>query len=682
MLFIKEISSIIHVKGTFKTFGFKYTLEKGLNIIKGENSTGKSSILSCIYYNLGMEQLLGMSSNRNSLDKCLTSEFSISGTSYNIIESNITLKIENDKGSIATLERIAYSGANKDKNKITVHLDNEVQDYFLHSISDHNHEKGFYTWLQKFIDISLPKEKETNKHTLYLQNLFSACFIEQTKGWSDYFSQMPYFNIKDPKRKLVEYLLQLECLENDLEKDKLLLQRKSLVEQWDIQLKVFERFDFQLSYQVGGLVKKYVKMNVNAPKKLQLKINDDGKWQDIEKISLIKKKELATLQNLNRSIEKRKDLDTLNTRRKELKLRLLKLNRVKSSLERDFSAEKVKIDGYKTYLIKLKEERQNIVGAKKVDALLSELSSADSCPLCDSTLTLCIANHEISDEHYENSIKFIDSKISMVNSYIDSFLNFEDDFTKDNNYYSNLIFEIKTQISSIDRDLNSNVDQVNSREKIYSEIVKSTELKRIDSLEVEFDRFKEKLYQLNKSILDIDVDIKDITTSFGKDKEKLKSFEGSFRSYLSNFHYTSNEVYKVNINDKQPYKALPSVFNATVKSAQPIRLASSASDFIRAEWAFYLSLMEMSHVHPGLLIFDEPGQHAMSLDSMKKLLSSASSKRFSDKQVIFAISKLNKGYGNGEPQNTIKLEEITGELSAFNEIDIDIDKEKLIKQLA
>ncbi|MHA4875213.1 hypothetical protein ACX0FC_17750, partial [Enterococcus faecium] len=84
--------------------------------------------------------------------------------------------------------------------------------YYLHAINDHSDKRGFYSWLQNFLGITLPREQETLKHTLYLQNVFSACLIEQTKGWSDFMAQMPSFNIKDAKRKLVEYLLSLDCL--------------------------------------------------------------------------------------------------------------------------------------------------------------------------------------------------------------------------------------------------------------------------------------------------------------------------------------------------------------------------------------------------------------------------------------------------------------------------------------
>ncbi|HCF5318799.1 TPA: ATP-binding protein [Pseudomonas aeruginosa] len=40
-------------------FGFSTTFQKGLNIIRGSNSSGKSTIVNCLLYSLGMEELVG-----------------------------------------------------------------------------------------------------------------------------------------------------------------------------------------------------------------------------------------------------------------------------------------------------------------------------------------------------------------------------------------------------------------------------------------------------------------------------------------------------------------------------------------------------------------------------------------------------------------------------------------------
>ncbi|HAS6354787.1 TPA: AAA family ATPase, partial [Vibrio vulnificus] len=159
MFKINNVSSEIHVRENKNKYGFKFNFNSGLNIIKGQNSTDKSSILSCIYYNLGMEQLLGMSTSKTSLlDKCLTSEFVYKDTTYSITQSMIRLEIENNNGEIALIERPAMSPIEDDRNTIIVLQDGKVSKYYLHSAKDHSHKFGFYTWLQTFIGIELPRD--------------------------------------------------------------------------------------------------------------------------------------------------------------------------------------------------------------------------------------------------------------------------------------------------------------------------------------------------------------------------------------------------------------------------------------------------------------------------------------------------------------------------------------------
>lgn len=184
---IESIKTYITVFESKVKYGFSYNLNSGLNIITGHNSSGKSTILSCIYYCLGMEQLLG--GNRNFiLDKSITREFDFDNKTYTINQSIAHLTISNN-GRIATLTRIMKDHQNENKNKITITENEKESSYLLHTVGDHDRETGFYHWLTSFLNINLPKiYSETTdqiKH-LYLQNIFPCALIEQTKGWSDF----------------------------------------------------------------------------------------------------------------------------------------------------------------------------------------------------------------------------------------------------------------------------------------------------------------------------------------------------------------------------------------------------------------------------------------------------------------------------------------------------------------
>jgi predicted ATPase len=49
----------IEVNTTSGLFGAEFNFSNGLNIIRGDNSTGKSSLFQSIIYGLGFEELLG-----------------------------------------------------------------------------------------------------------------------------------------------------------------------------------------------------------------------------------------------------------------------------------------------------------------------------------------------------------------------------------------------------------------------------------------------------------------------------------------------------------------------------------------------------------------------------------------------------------------------------------------------
>lgn len=102
-----------------------------------------------------------------------------------------------------------------------------------------------------------------------------------------------------------------------------------------------------------------------------------------------------------------------------------------------------------------------------------------------------------------------------------------------------------------------------------------------------------------------------------------------------------------------------------------IRFDSSASDFIRCLWAYYIALMQTSLKdngnHPYLLMFDEPKQQDMSEDGFRTFMRKLS--EFTSEQILVFAS-----FENKEESFLSTTEGLT-----YNLIHI---KEKLIKPLA
>lgn len=222
-------------------FGFDIPFKKGLNVIKGENTSGKSTIVSCLLYSLALEEMLGVK-YEHSLDNSLKKEFSIDEIKIKVHSSYVFIEIENSKGAVRTIKRSIVGNPNE-KFYLKVYegriselnsIDNP-RTLYIHRKRNHESEIAYFTWFSEFLGFSkLPKvlnQKNEYSH-LYLQTIFPALFIEQTKGWSDFLSSIPYFGIKENKQRTIEFLLNLKALKNEVEKEKLSGTRKKIIQNW------------------------------------------------------------------------------------------------------------------------------------------------------------------------------------------------------------------------------------------------------------------------------------------------------------------------------------------------------------------------------------------------------------------------------------------------------------------
>lgn len=119
----------------------------------------------------------------------------------------------------------------------------------------------------------------------------------------------------------------------------------------------------------------------------------------------------------------------------------------------------------------------------------------------------------------------------------------------------------------------------------------------------------------------------------------------AFRKLLRKFNYTSNNITNEVFfkEENTTYKYLP-VIKHGENNEEEIRADSSASDFIRSIWAYYLTLLTESKRHPGFLVMDEPCQHSMKEESLTHLFEECAN--ITDKQTILFCSSQPKTEDN------------------------------------
>jgi len=630
-------------------YGFDYKFDNGLNIVAGHNSRGKTTINSCIYYALGMEELLG-SHNEKALDKALKDEFTIKSEegediNHKVIHSKVILEIESN-GIIATLRRnIKTDNPELKPNIINVieHLELVTDsNYFVNGRGNNDSDNGFYVWLAEFCDINIPRVSNTsrvdNYSPLYLQVIFSTLFIEQTKGWSDFFATMPFFGIPNAKQKNVEFLLNLNELKLSTEKDILSKEKKQLSDSWN---KTIKSFDI-ISKQFNGFFNE-----------LPNELTTDK--SEIDKINILFSVSEGENVSLNNHLETQKarfkileshPISKIENNKEEVLVQYQEKKEEYSNLkeyiknfEGKLGVEKIQLSN----LIKqFKRTSQEIIDQNNLKKVFSKNilnKEGNHCPTCTQTISTDLLSNQKIDIpilSIEETIAFLKGQKKLIESSLKSL---ETSISEKNlllEYFKENLRQKESFIKSLSRDLIAD-DRAFSESEVLKRLQLEKEIENLLFIEKNITELKDELIALAIKYYNNIVKYKNLNDSEFEDKTKLDTFEKKYKKLLYNFGYESNsDRWKISINRKEPFKYFPVYKSYSIGIPQSIRINSSASDFVRNIWAYTLTLLEEGSNHPGLVIFDEPGQHRTNISSLKSLLKESS--LLVDKQVIIFTS--------------------------------------------
>lgn len=641
-------------------YGFEFQFESGLNIIAGPNSRGKTTINTCIYYALGMEELLG-AHNEKALDKALKEEFTIKpsqeeeGINYKVQSSKILLEIENDNNEIVFLERCITTDTEDVKtSNITVYnsslssIDNENDTphkavYFVNSRGNNEDINGFYNWLSSFMNLELPmvsnNSRTDNYSPLYLQTIFSALFIEQTKGWSDFFATMPFFGITKAKEKIVEFLLGLNEIRLSTEKDVLNKEKNLITDDWKRKIKAFSYLEKQTSSTI-----------VNVPQELT---TDKSEIDKINVVFSTSEEEKVTFsQFMNEKMEMIKELEnrpisTIKENREQTILEFTKQKQEYSDLKEYIEKfeDKLRIDKQQDFTLKnqlgiVEAEIKDHINLQKVfSENIINKNGTNQCPTCTqpvSTNLINTRNISIPQLTLDENTNFLRSQKKIIQTSIKSLIETIGEKEVLLNYFKNNLRQKETLIKSISKDLISD-DRAFSESEIVKKLQLEREIEKLEDLKGSISDLKAELEALANQYHNNNIQINALGESEVEDENKLSSFETKYKNFLFGFGYESNEKYQITINRKEPFKYFPVYKNHRNDSVpQSIRINSSASDFVRNIWAYTLALLQNGINHPGIIMFDEPGQHRTNLSSLKALFKTCS--EIEERQTIIFTS--------------------------------------------
>lgn len=644
-------------------YGFEFQFERGLNIIAGPNSRGKTTINTCIYYALGMEELLG-AHNEKALDKALKEEFTIKpseeeeGVNYKVQSSKILLEIENENNEIVFLERYiktntqdiktsnitVYNSSLEDRDNEDIQIQQNI--LFVNGRGNNEDPNSFYNWLSVFMNLELPlvsnSSRTDNYSPLYLQTIFSALFIEQTKGWSDFFATMPFFGITKAKEKIVEFLLRLNEIRLSTEKDVLNKEKNIITDDWKRKIKAFSYLEKQTSSTI-----------VNVPEELTTdkseikKINVVFSTSENEKVTF--NQFMAEKTEMVKELEN-KPISTIKENREQTVLEFNKQKQeyfeLKEYIEK-FEG-KLRIDKQQDFNLKnqlsiVDVEIKDHINLQKVfsENIINE-HGANQCPTCTqpvSTNLINTRNISIPQLTLDENTNFLRSQKKLIQTSINSLIETISEKEVLLTYFKNNLRQKEILIKSISKDLISD-DRAFSETEIVKKLQLEREIEKLDDLKNSISDLKLELEALANKYHNNNIMINALGESEQEDENILSGFETKYKNFLFEFGYESNEKYQISINRKEPFKYFPVYKNHRNDNIpQSIRINSSASDFVRNIWAYTLALLQNGTNHPGIIMFDEPGQHRTNLSSLKALFKTCSEIRERQTIIFTSIDK-------------------------------------------
>lgn len=632
-------------------YGFEQNFQMGLNIVRGNNSSGKSSLFQAILYALGLEELLG-GKNEKTMQSVLKDQVEFPDSDlHKIIQSDIYLEIENNQA--ITIKRAIISPTDSPKlvnvyfgNLLTGDNRNLKKQYmFIHDKGGATDDVyGFHLFLAEFLKWDMPEvvNNQGVSSQLYIQQIAPAFMIEQKSGWSDFFATMPYYGIKQVESRIIEFLLDMDIFDNQKKKAELNYREEQLKESWRSIFVNLANIARDTRYDLSGLGEKPSIIKLDE---IRLVKDTETGFVNIESELATLKNEFATLETTEvRSIGD--SVDLYENRLIDLQHTLNQKSLSYELMSSEFALCEQQRVQYQEQLNEVISDLHKNKSAVKIIMLGGEINSdvaTSICPTCHQHIENSLLPNTVQEipMSLDENISYLESKKKMIEKYVAGQSQKCEGYKQKLDILKQDLVEIRAQIRLIKRDLTGD-NRLPSVSDIEYRLNLQKKIEFFSRKIEEFNGLKEKLGLLLPELIQVLSEKKSLMKNgySADDIKKIKDFEYYFKLALQEFGYESKpmDTIKISTEDYLPLTQLET------GEKYNIRFDSSASDFIRCLWAYYISLMQVSLKdggnHPNLLMFDEPKQQDMSEDGFRTFLKKLSD--FNSEQVLVFASFENK----------------------------------------
>lgn len=621
-------------------FGFKFEFSRGLTVIRGSNSSGKSTLYNTLMYGLGMEELIG-GKGEKVLNYAVKEYFVQDERRVSVESSEVLVELENASGRSVTLRRAIRDSVRQSKLMEVfegAHLTEGTElgtprPTYLFDPGSAQKQEGYFQFLEGFMGYQLPQVPATNggMTKLYLQTVFAAFAVEQKRGWTDYIANIPFFGIRDARIRVTEFLLGLGVFERQAKRAALDADSVAIDSDWRKAYDTLRQAAVANGIVLEGLSATPDSM-FDPATVLLVKFDGKTKVSLLDQVSNLRAEhhELGAKAEAYGKASGAEALQELEVASSELQ----RLSVLHERATTNLTLQKAALDELRLLLAEASEDLERNKTALKLRSLGAQMEvevATDHCPTChqvvDDTLLLGIVTGPQMD--LNTNIEYLDSQRKMLQNQIKG--------------AAEEIRQSEITVADVASRLAATHDYRNSLRGDVSTGV--TESRAIVRRQIQIELELSNLQGFNTQAAALMITFADIADRLAanqadrralpkeaysdSDVTRISLFEKNFRGNASSFGYESAEIadIRISLDTLTPILSeleLREILRPKVQTS--LTADSSASDFVRLIWSYLLALYQTSATrgfegqHPGLLLMDEPGQHSMRSASQRALL--------------------------------------------------------------
>lgn len=656
--------------------GFERRLQESVIVVRGSNTVGKSLLLQSILFGLGAEALFA--TRKGVLTRAMTSQIELESTEE-VHSSYVELVIRNGEGAEITVRRAARTASgNVSETDLVQTWEGDVWDdsarapsvdYLTARGGSAVEARGFHRFLADFGGMSLPQVPTYQQRLvpLYLQVVLGLSYVDQKRGWGGTVPQVPTtFQIVEPLRRAVEYVLDLDVLDQSTSRQELVEEEARLREQ---ESRLRGRLEAVAALHGGRVVfptaAAFAESKEIASPAAQVLIGNE--WtrlaDRIERLQLARRdralrevvgdrEEAAGFEDLERQ---------LGTAESDLAANMARLE----ALNADEELIDIQLGALGRRLGTLEEELRRygqLVALHNLGSVIAPHSIEDGdCPTCHQSLehVESIEGNALPVEETREALRQDRQTVKALISEAEERLAL---LEARRNAWTEDIRALRLKVRALRSDLTSATGSP-STAMIQQAVEEEQELARLATLEASFledaDEWSTVARQWSVALSSL--------RNLGKlgwsnsDIAKVGTWTSSLQGLLAEFDFSSSKPTDVEIDEGMK----------PVVDGYDIGFQGSASDGIRLRWAYLLSLLETcvrsGGNHPGLLLMDEPGQQGIETDSLASMYRHVASTTSAVGQIFLTTS--------------VSIEMVDEWMGATPRTIIDLGTEQLLKRL-